>query len=317
MYVDFEEKGHIYSINGEIASISVTELLSKHGLAPSYEGINKSKLKESADKGKEVHKDLENILNEVSYKPQTKQGKQFAKWVEENLDCGVGEQVLGYEYNGLLIAGTADVMAIGKDRTLIVADHKNTSKFHREYVSWQVSLLDYFARKLGKEKINGKFLNWKGAKKFYCFHYDPKSCKMTVYELEKVPDEEIEKLIECEYNNKIYQRAVLVIDPELEQKYLLAEEQFMAVEKQAKELQNARDELRAELLKLFEQQGIKSWESPDNKLLVTYVAPIDRISVDSSKLKRKFPEVYNECQKLTHTKAQIRVKVRGDDEDGE
>lgn len=317
MQISFEEKGHIYSVNGEIASISVTELLAKHGLAPDYNGISKTKLKESADKGKAVHKDLEDILNVTAYEPKTEQGKHFAKWVKENLDCGVGEQMLGYEYNGLIIAGTADVMGIAKDRTLIVADHKNTAKFHREYVSWQVSILDYFARKLGKEKINGKLLNWKGAKNFYCFHYNPSSGSMTVYELEKIGDEEIEKLIECEYNNEIYQRPLLVIDPELQKQYLLAEEKFYALEKQTKELQATRDGLRNQILELFEKQGIKSWESPDNKILVTYVAPIDSIRVDSAKLKNNYPQVFSECQKITHTKAQLRVKLRGEDEDGE
>lgn len=316
MQVDFEEKGHIYSVNGNIASISVTELLAKHGLAPNYSGTSKAKLKESAEIGKTVHKDLENVLNELDYKPQTTQGKHFVEWVAKNLDCGVGEQVLGFEYNGLIIAGTADVMGIGKDQTLIIGDHKNTAKFHREYVSWQVSLLDYFARKLGREKINGKLLNWKGAKSFYCFHYDPKTGKMTVYDLEKVPDEEIEALLEAEYHNEIYQRKVLVIDPELEKKYLAAEEHFLALEKGLKKIQKKRDDLREQILKLFEEQKIKSWESPNGELLVTYVAPIDRVNVDSTKLKTKFPQVFSECQKVTHTKAQLRVKVRGE-ENGE
>ena len=315
MIVNFEEKGHIYSVNGEIASISVTELLTKHGLSP-YSGVNKAKMKESADVGKAIHKDLEDILNVASYEPKTEQGKQFAEWVKENLDCGVGEQMLGFESNGLVIAGTADVMAIAKDKTLIVADHKNTSQFHREYVSWQVSILDYFARKLGKEKINGKLLNWKGAKRFICFHYDPKNGKMTAHELNKVADEEIEKLLDCELHDEIYQRPMLVVDPELQQKYLQAEENFIAFEKQVKAVQKVRDDLRAEMLRLFEEQGIKSWESPDGKLLVTYIPQTEQVRVDSTKLKTKFPQVFTECQKLSKVKSQIRVTVRGED-DGE
>ena len=314
MIVDFEEKGHIYSVNGEIASISVTELLTKHGLSP-YSGVNKAKMKESADVGKEIHKDLEDILNVAGYEPKTEQGKQFAEWVKENLDCGVGEQMLGFESNGLVIAGTADVMAIAKDKTLIIADHKNTSQFHREYVSWQVSILDYFARKLGKEKINGKLLNWKGAKRFICFHYDPKTGKMTVHELNKVADEEIERLLDCELHDEIYQRPMLVIDPELQQKYLQAEENFIAFEKQIKAVQKVRDDLRAEMLRLFEEQGIKSWESPDGKLLVTYIPQTEQVRVDSTKLKTKFPQVFTECQKLSKVKSQIRVTVRGEDDE--
>lgn len=314
MVVDFEEKGHIYSVNGEIASISVTELLAKHKLSP-YGGANKSKMKESADIGKEIHKDLEDILNVASYEPKTEQGKQFAEWVKENLDCGVGEQMLGFESNGLVIAGTADVMAIAKDKTLIVADHKNTSQFHREYVSWQVSILDYFARKLGKEKINGKLLNWKGAKRFICFHYDPKTGKMTAHELNKVADEEIERLLDCELHNEIYQRPMLVVDPELQQKYLQAEENFIAFEKQLEAIQKVRDDLRAEMLRLLEEQGIKSWESPNGKLLVTYIPQSEQLRVDSTKLKTKFPQVFTECQKLLKVKSQIRVTVRGEDDE--
>jgi hypothetical protein len=314
MIVNFEEKGHIYSVNGDIASISVTELLTKHGLSP-YSGVSKAKMKESADIGKAIHKDLEDILNVAGYEPKTEQGKQFAEWVKENLDCGVGEQMLGFESNGLVIAGTADVMAIAKDKTLILADHKNTSQFHREYVSWQVSILDYFARKLGKEKINGKLLNWKGAKRFICFHYDPKTGKMTAHELNKVADEEIERLLDCELHNEIYQRPMLVVDPELQQKYLQAEENFIAFEKQLEAIQKVRDDLRAEMLRLLEEQGIKSWESPNGKLLVTYIPQSEHLRVDSTKLKTKFPQVFTECQKLLKVKSQIRVTFRGEDDE--
>ena len=97
MIIEFEEKGHVYSVNGEIASISVTELLAKHGLAPDYSGVDKKKLRESSAIGKEVHKDLENVLNVAGYEPKTQQGKQFKEWVEQNLDCGVGEQMLRQE----------------------------------------------------------------------------------------------------------------------------------------------------------------------------------------------------------------------------
>lgn len=316
MIIEFEEKGHVYSVNGEIASISVTELLAKHGLAPDYSGVDKKKLRESSAKGKEVHKDLENVLNVAGYEPKTQQGKQFKEWVEKNLDCGVGEQMLGYEKDGMIIAGTADVMGISKDRTFVIlGDHKNTSKFHREYVSWQVSLLDYFAKKLGKEKINGKVLDWKGAKEFYCFHYEPKSGSMTVYELEKIPDEEIERLLDCEYNNTLYERQTLVVDTELEKRYLQAEKMFLDIEAQAKAAQNTRDTLRAEMLSLMEKQHILSWESRDGQLKVTYVAPQDRITVDSKKLKTEYPQVYSECQKLSKIKAQIRVTIRGGEEE--
>ena len=313
MIIEFEEKNHLYTVNGEIAGISVTELLAKHGIAPKYSGVDKKKLRESSAKGKEVHKDLENIFNKADYEPVTEQGKHFDNWVKENLDCGVGEQVLAYEYNGLIIAGTADVMAIKKDKTLIIGDHKNTAQFHREYVSWQVSLLDYFARKLGKERVNGDLLAWKGAKEFYCFHYDPKTGDMKVYELEKVPDEEIERLINAEYNGEIYQRQVLVVDKELQEQFEKAENLLIQKEKEYKEAELTAKRIREELCLKMEQQGIKSWET-DN-LKVTYVAPVDRLSVDSKKLKEKYPQIYTECQKMSQIKSSVRITLKGQSDD--
>lgn len=313
MLVDFEEKDHVYSVNGEIASVSVTELLKKHGLSPNYDGVNKQTLRESAEKGKEIHKDLENILNKPNYEPQTEQGKQFAKWVRDNVDCGVGEQILGFEQNGFILAGTADVMAISKKGEFIVADHKNTSKFHEEYVSWQVSILDYMARKLGNEKINGKFLKWRGATKFYCFHYDSKSGDMKIHQLDKIPDGEIEKLFNCEMKGELYQRPVLVVDKELQAQFEQAEEFLMARELEYKQAKANAEEIRSKLCELMEEQNVKSWAT--DKVKIIYLAPSDRPMVDSKKLKEKYPFVFNECQKISKVKASVRVTLKGEEDD--
>ena len=129
MLIEFDEKDHVYSVDGEIASISVTELLAKHGLSPDYSGVKGAVLRAKADEGKRIHKDLENVLNKAKYEPKTAQGKAFKNWVKENLDCAVGEQMLAYEYKGMYIAGTADVIGFTKGGFGIIGDHKNTSKF--------------------------------------------------------------------------------------------------------------------------------------------------------------------------------------------
>lgn len=312
MRIDFEEKNHTYKVNGNIADISVTELLKKHGLAPNYDFSNEDIKKKSAEKGKEVHKDLENVLNKPNYEPQTRQGRQFKEWVAENLDSGVGEQMLGYEYNGFILAGTADVIGITKDNELMVADHKNTSAFHREYVTWQVNLLDYMARQLGKDKVNGRQLNWKGAKKFYCFHYNPQNGQMKVIELEKIPDTEIERLILCEYNKEIYKRRELVIEPKLELKWKKAEQTLLAIEEKHKKAEEKAKALREELLKLFEQQGISKWTT--DTMSVSYVPESESLRVDTDKLKKEYPQVFSNCQKLSKKKAYIRITLR---EEGE
>lgn len=310
MIISFEEKEHIYSLNGDIANISITELLRKHNLAPDYTGVNKKLLADSAKIGTEIHKDLEKVLNVFDYVPETTEGKNFQKWVNENLDAGIGEQMLGYEYNGLSICGTADVMGFLKDGTAIQGDHKITSNVNKEYVAWEISLADYFARKLGNNSINGKCLKWKGATKFVCFHFDKKTGDMEIIELEKISDEEIEKLIQCESEGKIYQRPVLAIDKTFEEQYLLAEKQLYDIQVQYDNATKTVKELRQKLCDLFKEQNIKSWESSSQLLKVTYIAENERVVVDSKKLKANYPLVYGECSKITKAQASVRVTFK-------
>ena len=49
MKIELEEKNHTYFVDGEIASISITELLRKHGLAPDYGSVSKAKLSQDVD----------------------------------------------------------------------------------------------------------------------------------------------------------------------------------------------------------------------------------------------------------------------------
>lgn len=308
MIIDFEEKDHCYSVNGEIASISITELLAKHNLAPNYAGVKKEILEERANQGKIVHQDLEYILNKKNYTPTTEQGKNFKKWVENNLDCGVAEQRLALIYKKtLIIAGTADVMGLLKDGSYLVADHKNTSKFHREYVSWQVSLLDYFARKIGKEKINGKAINWKGATNFKCFHYDTKTGEMTPYELEKVDDVEIVKLLECEYSGTTYQRPVLVVEKDVIARFEQAEMAIVEIEKAYKEAEAIAKSMREEFCKLMGEQGIKTYITPNGLIKVNYIAASESFRVDSTKLRREYPLIYEKVVKPSTKKAYVTI----------
>jgi hypothetical protein len=307
MIIDFDEKTHTYSINGEIATISVTELLKKHKLSANYDKVSTKKLRECADIGKKMHKELEDIVNIDGFEPETNAGINFKKWVCENISCGVAEQVLAIKCRNFSLAGTADLIGFTKNGEGIVVDHKFTSKFYEESVTWQVSLLDYMARKLtaNGESLNGKPFNWFGAKKFCCLHFNKETGEMTERILDKIDDSEIERLLECENNGTIYERRQLSISKELEQDIQSAEELLVLAEMRYQEAKKNAEHFREELAQTFERQGIKSWEYGGMKF--TYVEPVDRISVDSRKLKDKYPIVYNDCQKLSKTKGYIRV----------
>lgn len=311
MIIEFEEKTHTYAVNGDIANISVTELLHKHGLAPDYSGVSKATLSASAKKGKEIHKDFECCLNTANYEPKTPFGKLWIEWIEKNLSSGVAEQMLAYNYNGLIIAGTADMVGFTVDGEAIILDHKPKGT-PTEYVTWQVNLLDYMARNYGGQMINSRPFRWKGAKHFYANFYDKTNEKINIVELEKIPDTEIERLINCEFNNQIYERRELVIEESFESVIEQLESEC-AIKKAEYELAKAKlDELHSELIKSFVNQKIEKWKTNDGKYSYTYIPPQVVLTVDSTKLRRDFPVIYGQVVKETNKKAYLKVKENND-----
>ena len=308
MEILFDEKQHRYTVDGEIASISVTQLLRKHGLAPNYANVSEQVLAKKAERGTDIHKDLECLIKYPKYDPFTNEGKAFKRYIDEFIDCAAAEQLLGYKYNNMWICGTADVVGFfkKKEKGCFIADHKTTVLINREYVSWQVSILDYMLRQA--DEINGKKINWKGANEFLCFHYS-KDGELEVIKLDKIPDEEIERLFACEYFGEKYERKLLVLDNEIE----LGMNQISAAiehhEKTLKKLEEQQKKYQEIIIKAMEEQGIKSFENDQIKL--TYVPGQDRLVIDKEKVKRDYPQIYDKVLKVSKVKPSLRITLKG------
>ena len=303
MTITFDKKTHLYLVDGDIATISVTELLRKHGLAPTYFKANESK----RETGKAIHEDLENVCNSNRYVPKTEQGKQFKAWANENLLGAIAEQPLAIKIGDLIVAGTADILAVSKDNERIIADHKNMAHVQKESVAWQVSLYDYMARHIKpSEKLNGENFTWTGATKYLCFQYD--DGKMNTIELEPIPDIEIEKLLWSEKNGEIYKKPELMIESELAKEIETAELVLAEAQRQVQVATERAKELRETLIAQMKQQGIKSWET--DKVKITYIAPTKKETVDTKLLKILYPVQYLNCRKVSEVKECVRITIR-------
>lgn len=85
-------------------------------------------------------------------------------------------------------------------------------------------------------------------------------------------------------------------------------QEFYELEKQSKAIKARQADLRADLVDIMEDYGVKSWENDLFK--ITYVAPTSRKSIDSTSLKKEMPEVFNAYQKVSDVKANVRVTVK-------
>lgn len=79
-------------------------------------------------------------------------------------------------------------------------------------------------------------------------------------------------------------------------------------ERNIKKLKEQEDLLKQSILEEMEAKGIVKIENDD--LLISYVAPTDRETFDSKKLREDNPDLYDEYIKITKVKSSIRIKVK-------
>lgn len=85
-------------------------------------------------------------------------------------------------------------------------------------------------------------------------------------------------------------------------------EEIKEVEKLAKAVKQRQDNIKAELLKAMEQNGIIKFENED--LLINYIAPSTRETFDAKKLKEDNQDLYDLYVKLSDVKASVRIKLK-------
>lgn len=81
-----------------------------------------------------------------------------------------------------------------------------------------------------------------------------------------------------------------------------------ALVQKKKDLEAKEAELKVKLQTAMETYGIKKFTS--DVLNITYVAATTSTSIDSAKLKKKYPDIAAECSKTSNKKAYIKVEVK-------
>lgn len=282
----FDPQTHTYTLDGKTL-ISVTQLMEKHGLSPNYNGVDEEVLKASVERGKLIHKEIEDYIKkgEIGF---TDECAQFVSYVRENNVHIKGSEVTFFND---LVAGTCDLI-LNKH---IIADIKTTSTLHKDSVSWQLSLYAYLSK--------SKYTFEKGQ----AFHFSKDGLK--VVDIELKPVEEVEKLLECERKGEIYKQELVIEGFELD-KFYEAEQIIIRAKEEQKRAEETQKEVYEAILKAMEEQGVKTYET--DTMRITYVAPTKRVTLDTARLKKENPLVAKAYEKETETKASLRVTLKGE-----
>ena len=88
-------------------------------------------------------------------------------------------------------------------------------------------------------------------------------------------------------------------------------QKIASVVRMKKECEEQEKELKDKLKQAMEQCGVKKFES--DVLNITYIAPSEATSIDSAKLKKKYPDIAKECSKVSKKSSYIKVEVKAGD----
>lgn len=297
--VIFRESDHTYWL-GEKQLISVTQLLKKHGLSTDYSMIKADVLQKAADKGNAVHKEIEdyNKNGEAGFTSEladyiniTDELGFVADDSEVILPCG---DIPDSEIDNHFMAGTTDLIGFIGD-SVVLADIKTTAKPDIKACAWQLSLYEHL--------YGTKF------DKMYMFHLGEKSKPIPI---ERIDETELNRLLECERNGEIYQEKGLAIDNGLIALAQRAENELARAERATKEAKEIAETYREILYKAMGDQKISSWETLDKSMLITRIDPSERISIDSTRLKKEKPDIAAKYSKTTNVKGYVRITLRGE-----
>ena len=318
--ITFLPEPHEYFVNGKKAKLSVTNLIEKQISHNEYFSVDPGILKRAADRGTDVHADLEYIVGKGT-EPRTLEGKNFVRYIKEHnwtIENARTEYKLAIEHAttksdgslaAFILCGTADLICTLNGKPVVV-DHKTTSVIHTEDVRWQMSLLDYMARKLSGYRINGEYFEYHPAEEMYVFHFD-KQGNFTPVQVDPIPDVEIERLLDAEAKDEEYHATpVDILTPKQEAELLDIEKQITSLKAAQKVLEAKEKELKRLMIEAFEAHpGTTSVQLPS--FTVSYIPPTTRTSPNFEIIAKDFPQVSTDpkYQQVSNVSGSIRITL--------
>lgn len=285
--LQFNEETHTYSIKNK-PLISVTTLLKKHGLAPDYSSVDEEKLKIASDKGVYIHKEIEDFIRhgELGF---TTEFDNFLNIYEKHFMKNAIESEKRVHNSWL--AGTIDLVGLNNDGDLILVDIKTTYSLNKEYIAWQLSLYNYL-------------LSYT-ANKLYVLHLRDETAKLI--EIEPINKAEINNLIQCEEDGVIYTKPKLELNV-INHSLLINLQKIEQAKIKLEKIVEKEKEIKAMLLQQMEEHQIKSHET--EYLKISYVGETIRETIDTTKLKKDYPDIAQNYLKVTKVKPNLRITLR-------
>lgn len=282
--VRFIEEPHGYISKENEPILGLTSLLAKHGITKDISNIPKHFLKNAGNKGTIVHQQIEDYDN-LGIMPTDEWAIPYATI---NLKVLASEFLVNYE----------NIVATQIDKILedfSVCDIKTSREVDVQGVTWQCSIGAYMLEKQCNIKVP----------KIYCIHL--REGKVNMFELDRVSDEEIERLFDCERNNNLYALPIstttsISLPNTLSNK---AKRLYSAISK----INQLKEQLDNEIIEFMKENSLYSIKTDD--ISFTLVKPSTTETFDKKTFIKDNPTIdLSKYNKISVKKEYLRTKIK-------
>ena len=286
--VIFDEVEHIYHLNGKQLQ-GITGTLIPHAIGQKYADVPEHILAEKAKYGKLVHSEIETYLHGFEPSEPTPEFLAFKNWILE--------EDLGFEFAEFIVTDSENFATPidGIDVYRNIYDWKTTAVLDKESISWQLSICAYFSELMGN-KVN----------KLYAVHLRGNEC--TLHEIERKPNEEVKRLIECYLKDEPYVSTLVLTNDEALQTIYDAEIMLIQLENEVKKYKEYKEKALSLLEKQMQDAGVKTFET--ERLKVTRVLPSETITFDTKALLADMPELAERYNKTSVRKGYLKLTIK-------
>lgn len=305
--VVFNEQEHTYMLGGKALS-GVTPIVSWM-FPETYHDIPQSVLDTAAARGGNIHRYCQMADNLGILPPDAPdEVKAYLDICARHGITSVANEYLVSD--GKNIASSIDIVTQTADcapTEVDLIDIKTTSQVHKDNVLLQLSIYAYLFERMNKGlKVRNLYVIWLPKPQYGApslidsgARIDAKTCKAIVKAYVNGDSSEPFRSMFGGVAQTSTELPVQVID---------AEKQIIQLEATLKDIKAKKDELQNGLLDLMKQNGVKKYES--DRMIITYIAPSSSARIDSARLKSEYPNVYEDCVKMSETKESVRIKIK-------
>lgn len=290
--VSFDAEAHRYFLNGNELQ-GITGLLHKHIFPDQYKDIPQFVLDRAAERGTMIHESIE--LLDAGFAPaeSTPELDNYKRIKAENGLSTVANEYLVTDKEHF--ASGIDLVLSDKEDNIILADIKTTSVLNKEYVRWQLSIYAYLFELQNPElKTSKLYALWL------------RGDKSEFTEVERIDTEIVKDLLQCEVEGREFVNPLAKADPKVPAEIKNAEVAIYALITHIKELTEKKKLLSEGLLKLMQDNDVKSYKG--EYITLSRKAASTREDIDKKKLKEEYPEVYAACVKITNISETLQIR---------